>query len=395
TTLPAGGNGGATDVGVTATSISVGNVSDLGGPVPGLFQGGPYGAQAYFDYINQTQGGVFGRKLTLTASDDGLQCNQNEADYQNLVNTVFAFVGSWSLDDNCGAQILAQGHTDVPLVQQALNPQMASLPSEYSVAPFAYGSNTGPLVYFKSKFPAAVASVGTLVGNQPAAVAAWKGQAAAMSSVGYKIVYEDDFPPAQSNFTADVVRMRSNNPPVKEVFLQSVNAPDAAIFAQEASQQNWKPELWDCPVCYFGGYINQSGGSSAVEGQFLSVTQELFLGEDASTVPEVALFDKWIKQAYPNFQPDQFASTSWADAALFVQALKSVGPHVTRKALLAALAGIHQFSDNGLFPVTDVGGKTPGNYYILLEIKGGKYTRIDDPPSGFRCDGTFYHANIS
>ncbi|HEY3240069.1 MAG TPA: hypothetical protein VGL92_10930, partial [Acidimicrobiia bacterium] len=53
---PAGGNGGATDVGVTADTITMGNVSDLGGPVPGLFQGGPYGTQAYFNYIN-SQGG--------------------------------------------------------------------------------------------------------------------------------------------------------------------------------------------------------------------------------------------------------------------------------------------------------------------------------------------------
>ena len=392
TTLPTGGNGGATDVGVTGNSITVGNVSDLGGPVPGLFQGGPDGTQAYFNYINQTQGGVFGRQLKLAASDDGLQCNQNEADYQNQVNSVFAFVGSWSLDDNCGAQILSQGHTDIPLVQQALNPQMAALPNEYSIDPFAYGGPTGAFQYFKSKYPDAISAVGTLVGNQPAAVAAWKGIEQDMQAQGYKVVYEDDFPPAQSNFTADVVRMRSQG--VKEVFLQSVNAPDAADFANETAQQNWKPELWHCPVCYFGGYIDQSGGASNVEGQYATTIQELFLGEDAGTVPEVSLFDKWLKQAVPGFTPDQFADTSWANAALFVQALKMAGPRVTRKAVLAALANIHSFSDNGMFPTIDVGAKKPSNCYMILQLKGGKYTKVDDPPSGFRCDGTFFHANV-
>ncbi|MBV8305083.1 MAG: ABC transporter substrate-binding protein, partial [Acidimicrobiia bacterium] len=68
---PAGGNGGSTDVGVTATTITAGNVSDLGGPVPGLFQGGPYGTQAYFDYVN-SQGGIYGRKLVLKSVDDQL-----------------------------------------------------------------------------------------------------------------------------------------------------------------------------------------------------------------------------------------------------------------------------------------------------------------------------------
>ena len=392
TTLPAGGNGGATDVGVTGNTITVGNVSDLGGPVPGLFQGGPDGTQAYFNYINQTQGGVFGRQLKLATSDDGLQCNQNEADYQNQVNSVFAFVGSWSLDDNCGAQILSQGHTDIPLVQQALNPQMAALPNEYSIDPFAYGGPTGAFQYFKSKFPSAITSVGTLVGNQPAAVAAWKGIEQDMQAQGYKVVYEDDFPPAQSNFTADVVRMRSQG--VKEVFLQSVNAPDAADLANEAAQQNWAPQLWHCPVCYFGGYVSQSGGASNVEGQYATTIQELFLGEDAGTVPEVALFDKWLKQGYPGFTPDQFADTSWSNAALFVQALKMAGPHLTRKAVLAALASIHSFSDNGMFPTVDVGAKQPSNCYMILQLKGGKYVKVDDPPSGFRCDGTFFHASV-
>src|SRR5207248_1361878 len=114
TASPSGGNGGSTDVGVTGDTITVANVSDLGGPVPGLFSGGPYGTQAYFNYIN-SQGGVFGRKLKLVTADDQLQCSSNEAAYSNLVGKVFAFVGSWSLDDNCGAQIM-KNHPDVPMV---------------------------------------------------------------------------------------------------------------------------------------------------------------------------------------------------------------------------------------------------------------------------------------
>src|SRR5947209_8524140 len=177
---PAGGNGGSTDVGVTGTTITAGNISDLGGPVPGLFQGGPYGTQAYFDYVN-SQGGVYGRKLILKTVDDQLDCSQNQAGYQNLVGQVFAFVGSWSLDDYCGAQVLAQH--PVPAVQQALSVDFTKLPGSYSIDPYNAGAITGYFEYFKAKFPDAIGSVGTIVGNQPAAVQSWKYFKAPMESL--------------------------------------------------------------------------------------------------------------------------------------------------------------------------------------------------------------------
>src|SRR5207248_11803468 len=43
---PAGGNGGATDIGVTADTYTLGNVATLSGPVPGIFQGAVIGTQA-------------------------------------------------------------------------------------------------------------------------------------------------------------------------------------------------------------------------------------------------------------------------------------------------------------------------------------------------------------
>jgi len=383
---PAGGNGGATDVGVTATSITLGNISDLGGPVPGLFQGGPYGTQAYFDYVN-SQGGVYGRKLQLKVVDDQLDCSQNQAGYQNLVGQVFAFVGSWSLDDYCGATVLAQH--PVPAIQQALSVDFQKLPGSYSIDPYNAGAITGYFEYFKAKFPDAIGSVGTIVGNQPAAVQSWKYFRKTMESLGYTIKYEDDFPPAQSNFTADVVSMKSQG--IKMVFIIAVNAPDLAIFSQEADQQGFKPEVFASPIGYFGSYIDEAGGAKVVEGQWIPVVQAQFLGEDAPNVPEIALFDQWMKKDFSSFPIDQFSNSSWANAALFVEALKRAGPQVTRAKLLAALAQIHSFSDNGTFPDTDIASKKNSVCYQLLQIRGGKYTKVDTPPKGFRCDGTYHN----
>jgi ABC-type branched-subunit amino acid transport system substrate-binding protein len=381
--LPPGGNGGATDVGVTATTITVGNVSDVGGPVPGLFEGGPYGTQAYFDYVN-SQGGVYGRKLRLVTADDELQCSQNEADYANLVGTVFAFVGSWSLDDNCGAQVMRH-HLDVPMVQMFLSPQMGGLPDAYSVDPYTTEALTGPFLYFKSKDPSDITAVGTLVGNQASAVAAWEHYKTAIEDLGYKVIYEDDFPPAQSNFTADVIRMKAAG--VRTVILISVNAPDAAIFASEAAEQGFRPRLWICPVCYAGTYVSEAGGPSDVQGQYAYLQTADFLGDPG--VPEVSTFLHWMHEAYPNFVPDEFAAYSWANAALFVHALEQAGPDLTRAKVLSALASTTSYGDHGMVASVDVGARKPSPCYNILEIDNGAFVKVDDPPSGFRCDGGF------
>ena len=382
-TAPSGGNGGATSVGVTANSITVGNVSDVGGPVPGLFAGGPIGVEAYFNYIN-SQGGVFGRQLKLSAQDDSLQCSNNEADYADSVKSVFAYVGSWSLDDFCGANIM-KANPGVPMVQTYLSPDMQNLPNAYGEAPYSQLVNTGPFLYFKQKFPQDIQSVGTLVGNQASAVASWNHAEQAIDSIGYKVIYKDTFPPAQSNFTSDVIQMKAQG--VKMVILLAVNAPDAAIFASEAAQQGFHPDLWLCPICYFGGYVSESGGAASVNGQYEYVTFADFLGDPG--VPEVSNFLHWVSKTNPNFVPDEFSAFSWANAALFVHALQQVGPDLTQAKLLAVLKGTSTFTDNGMVTAANIAARSPSTCYNLLQIQNGAFVKVDDPASGFRCDGTY------
>src|SRR3954454_8291869 len=105
-----GDNGGNTDIGVTGNSITASNVSILTGPVPGLFAGAFNGTDAFFQYQN-SQGGVYGRQLKVLPRDDQFDCGQNKSLTDSDIPKVFAFVGSFSLFDNCGAQSLG-AHAD-------------------------------------------------------------------------------------------------------------------------------------------------------------------------------------------------------------------------------------------------------------------------------------------
>ena len=76
-------------------------------------------------------------------------------------------------------------------------------------------------------------------------------------------------------------------------------------------------------------------------------------------------------------------------AKLFVQILKQVGPHLTRKAFLDAIRTVHKFDGGGIVAASDLAARQPPNCYLLWQIHNGAYTRLDTPADSFRCDGTF------
>ena len=386
TTLPPGGNGGATDVGVTGNQILLGNVSTLSGPVPGLFQGAAIGAQAFLAYQN-SQGGVFGRQLKLMVRDDGFDAGQNRSETEGLIPKVFGFLGSFSLYDDSGGPAMEKAGT--PDVGYGLSAGRAESPVNFNPAPAKPGGwRLGALKYYKQKFPGEITKVGTIVGDIESARASWEGQRAAMESLGYKILYEGKYQPTQTDFTTDVIRMRNEG--VEFVMITGADVKSLARFAKAMQQQNFKPKVFATGgIGYDGNLIALAGDS--VEGLLNDQQQALYLGEDARTTPEVALFQQWIQRVKPGFKADVFTAFGWASGRLMVEALQKAGPKVTRQGVMAALKGINNFDANGMVAPSGPGTKRPAECWVLTVIKDGKYVRKDSPAKGFRCDGGYFN----
>jgi ABC-type branched-subunit amino acid transport system substrate-binding protein len=380
-----GDNGGATDVGVTGNSVTVSNVSIQTGPVPGLFIGALYGTDAYFQYVN-SQGGIYGRQLKVLSRDDQFDCGQNRAVTQSDISKVFAFVGGFSLYDNCGAAVF-NAHQDVPDVHNALSIDAAHEPNNFSPQPLRTGAPTGPFDYFKAKQPGAIDKVGSLVGDVQSAKDSWVGIKGTMVKLGYTFVYDQLYSPTQTDFTSDIVRMRSAG--VKTLVLVSADVKGIARIEQQAKQQNWHPELTILGASAYDPQLIPLGTADALEGVHVYLPTAMYLGEDRASNAEVNLFLTWLKKTHPSANPDLFTAYGWASARLFAQALQAAGPQAKRATLIAALKNIHQFDSNGLLGPGDPAGKGPDKCYVIVDIRGGKFVRAPDSASGYRCDGDY------
>jgi branched-chain amino acid transport system substrate-binding protein len=375
----------ASDVGVTPTQITLGNVVTLTGPIPGLFKGSQAGTDAYFKYIN-SKGGVNGRKLVLKTADDALNCNQNQTQTQDLVGSVFAFVGSFAVFDNCGAKVFAANPT-VADVHYLLSDDANKEVNGFSPQPAPPGFRLGPYKYYKQKYPDAVKKVGSLWASTSPTT--WANQKAAEESLGYKILYERSVAPTETDFTADILRMKNQG--VQFWDLRNQNVTQISKMLSQAAQQNFKPQVIMTNSEYDASFFKLLPDPTVANSVITDQPFAMFLGEDAKSVPEVKLFQTWMKKTHSDVTPDLFAMYSWASAALFVDALKAAGQNPTRASLITALKGIHNFDDNGFVAPADVGNKKPPACWMLLKVNNEKFQRVFPKGKGYACKPTGYY----
>jgi branched-chain amino acid transport system substrate-binding protein len=372
--------GTAADPGVTATTVTVGSISDISSPVPGLFEGAKVGTEAYFAYVN-SHGGVNGRKLVLQGMDSAFSSGTVAADSQTIAQNDFAIVGGFSLLD--GSEKPAIDAAKLPVVAQVLTPNLFTDPNVYSAVPMVNnGAISGPFKWLKSKYPADVKALGLIGDNATASVVAVEQTNRLMTqSLGYKWLYSRDAGYTESTFLPDIVKMK--NAGVKMVFLPTVQGSYVVNIAQEMKQEGLNALLVSGTNAYEKNFTPGPAGN----GTLITGVYALYMGEDAKAVPAVATFDKWTKKVDPSTQLDIYTLDAWVNAQLFVQALQKAGAHPTRAGLDAQLDKITSFDASGLISPQNVAQKIPGQCWLAAQYENGKWQRVKpDPKSGFVCN---------
>jgi ABC-type branched-subunit amino acid transport system substrate-binding protein len=387
--------GTGTDVGLTSSTIDLGTIADVSGPVSGLFQGAIEGMQAFANFVNSTQGGICGHQVKVDFRDGGTNCTQTENAASSLVNKVFAFVGSFALYDNCAATVLKR-NPNVPDVHDSLDVSAGQLPNHFDIEPGQLGYATGMFQFYKQKYGSKVLHVGTISENIPSATQKQNAIVHAAEAAGWKFVYQQAEQPTNSNFQQDFVTACSRDH-IQIFFTVTEDAQNAAAMIQNENQAGCRGLINIIPIAYDQAFLQAfKGNTSAINGlQGYNEYAMFFNSQDAAGIPELKLFQDWFARTNGGQPANLYAMFAWASGRLFEQAMENAGPKISRQTVLAALKKVKNYTSNGMIAPETPSSKTEGVHcYVLWQFVNGQFTRQSDPPingptGGFRCDGRF------
>jgi branched-chain amino acid transport system substrate-binding protein len=330
--VPAGGNGGATDVGVTADSIKLGGFYIESGPVGSLGITLLKAVKAVYNEVN-AQGGIYGRKIQVVDCDTSFTSGDKPRTcYAKLTqqDKVFAFASA----GDGPAMVTAS-----PLICKDQIPAiwMDGLASDEFKCPFIFptgppGRSQSHVVadyYVKTKKPK---TVGFLVQNDDIGNEWAQGAREVFARYGVKVVTEQRYNLGDTNMNAQVINMQAANPD----FVFFADEPLGGILFQlQAKSLGYKPPLPAAGVtCNVEIWPREVGDYT--KGMICEHPWQL----PQSGLPEHATYEKTYKKYWNDWeQRNYYTEIHWVAAKAVVETLRAVGPNLTRARLLEVLRG--------------------------------------------------------
>jgi ABC-type branched-subunit amino acid transport system substrate-binding protein len=373
---PSGGN---LDVGITDTSLTLGSVATISGPVPGLFRNVQSGLKAYAAYVNST-GGICGRKLDVLYADDRLDAGTNRSETQRLMTQAFAFAGSYSVVDDGGASVLAG--SGIPDIGSAIGAKRASMPENFATSPTdpsGTSNGSGPqLQYFMQAYGVHKAAVIWPAQNDARA----RGLAYVndLKAAGLQIDQQDQLEVAvtETNYVGVASKIKNDG---CDIVITALEVNGISKLAQAFDQVGYKPKVPFYGQQTYGSQFLKLAGPAA-NGTVLALNHSIV--EDRAQNPAVDTFATWYERVNPGQDIDYFAIQGWIAGAMFGKALAQAGPSPTRALVLQQLQTFTSFDADGFIAPSDPAERKPTPCFVVVTVEDQHWKRVD-PASGFRC----------
>lgn len=366
---------------LTGTPVKLGNVVDLTGPIPGLFKGAREATEAYVNKINSS-GGLNGSPVQLVTGDSQTTCNGAAAAWGQVMPQVQAMVGSISGLDSCIDKVL-NANPKTPAVFQLLNPVLSGIPNTFSPSPRPLGQSVGAYKYISDLHPGAIRKIGYIANK--VTEFSYIQEIGGLKAIGGSVVYSRTTDVTkQTDFTSDIIKMKAAG--VQWLPLDGLPVDTVSRILSNAKQQNWHPQVITSATAYDGNFFKLADASAA-EGVYLPLQQAMFLGEDRASAPGVDEYLTWLGKTHPDAKPDLFGAYAWASAELWYEAWQKAGGKKTPDDVTFALGTIQKYDAKGMLAEASPTARTPATCFVVAQIKGGKYVRLEPADKGYSCQG--------
>ncbi|MET3962682.1 ABC-type branched-subunit amino acid transport system substrate-binding protein [Marmoricola sp. OAE513] len=363
--------------GITDSTITIGNIADISGPVPGIFTAAANATKAYAAYFNSTSK-ICGRKLAVKSYDSQTNTSGDSVATQKTCDETFAAVGSMDAFDSGGTSVAKA--CKIPEIHAIItNDARADCDNCFAASAPSGGLFQRSIPdYFTRHNKAATQKAAMVYVNAAASVGAAKGQVKAEERAGWKFVYTGSFDIAEFNYGPYVQKMKSAGVQLVQMYGSS----DMAIrMAQAFEAANFKPDLFILPATQYDK--NYAAGGKAVDGTILFV--DFTPIEDMAKNPELALYNRWLQQVAPGSQPTYFGLYAWSASRLFAEQATLLGGKLTRPNLVKQLRTIKNWTSNGLHAPQAVGSKRGTPCARFLQLRNGTWKSYGG--SKYYCNG--------
>lgn len=359
--------------GVSSDEIRVGGIATVSNDPTGNTLGSAFeGVEAYFEYINKTEDGVYGRKLVLDSKrDDQLSKGKEQAEGLVSQDDVFAALPI-AVDLFTGADVLADA--GIPTFGWDINPEWGS---EENPGPPNFFGQFGSYICFSCAQPTqslwlakklGAKNVGILALDVPQSKAACEGYEKSFKKykdVGTDVAFTDfSLAFGAVDYSAQVAQMLEAD---VDYVITCIDGNGVVTLAREMKKQGLDA-VQAMPNAYNHSFLEKN--ADVLDGNYLFTP---FAPLETRPRPEgLKLFEKWIKKT--GGARNENSITGWINADLFVTGLKAAGPDFTQQKVVDAINAITDYTAMGLLAGTDWTRyhEEPNPCYAMLKVVDGK-----------------------
>jgi ABC-type branched-subunit amino acid transport system substrate-binding protein len=346
----------ASDIGITATTITIGNITAENGVLGDAFAPAVRGIRAWAAAVNAA-GGIHGRKIVLKTCDDREDRNRDLQCAQQLVerDKVFALVGTNSRAFGGSAQYLADH--EVPVLGFPITNSFYRYPTFFSIYQNGYARDgktvgvngnllypTGVFRWFKQNLNITKGAVFEYDIDE--SKQAGQGFAKGMKMEGFDVTeYTVSF--AAPSFDSAVAQMQREG---TQIIFDTMDDGANRKLCDAMERRKFSVKAKVSTIVAMGDSVGNNYNDTCRNNVYIPSSTKNYM---ATSVPEIAKFREAYKRYQPGLPVHQWALESWVLGQLMRKYVDTASP--TRKGLVKYLNGLVAYNGDGLHVGLDWG----------------------------------------